>query len=189
MLIGRDTETIAGRHSHQFRNPPEPGAQEPSEHPVPHTFVPKAALGSCASQPPGRQVRGASRLLLLKRQLSASHPSMASPARSLPPTPPARGSFPLDHGGQCKMAKQVRPADSSTRQPPPGRHPTRCLSHRASCCAWHNTQGHTTSARSGRRPTCSAGWTSAWFGVSCRNSRAHQRSGLVRAEGSWNRRI
>ena len=23
-------------------------------------------------------------------------------ARSLPPEPPARGSFPLDHGGQCK---------------------------------------------------------------------------------------
>ena len=25
-------------------------------------------------------------------------------SRSLPPEPPARGSFPLDHGGECKLA-------------------------------------------------------------------------------------
>ena len=41
-------------------------------------------------------------------QHTAIHNPMASPARSLTPTAPARGSFPLDHGGQCKMAKQVR---------------------------------------------------------------------------------
>jgi cytochrome c oxidase assembly protein subunit 19 len=27
--------------------------------------------------------------------------------RSLPPSPPARGSFPLDHAGQCKAVMQV----------------------------------------------------------------------------------
>ena len=27
---------------------------------------------------------------------------MPPPSRALPPSPPARGSFPLDHGGECK---------------------------------------------------------------------------------------
>ncbi|EOD12377.1 hypothetical protein EMIHUDRAFT_67095 [Emiliania huxleyi CCMP1516] len=84
------------------------------------------------------------------------------PAKGLPPKPPDKGSFPLDHFRECSELKSEY-MGCLKQHSMQARRPARCSCAPPPTPATHAARRRLTHAGTCRRPTCSAGWTgSSW---------------------------
>jgi hypothetical protein len=94
-------------------------------------------------------------LCCLKQSARLALNVMSSPARSLPPSPPARGAFPLDHHGACKSTIQVSNTVVLFSKSLPKE-----SNRRAFNFAWPSMEAPITSARTSPKHTWHVEWKS-----------------------------